>query len=783
MSQSRLVFGLAALILFLAFSFQGTRGIWEPDEGFYIGAARNMVETGDWVVPQVNLRPFLEKPPLMYWGSGLGMLLFGFNEWGARLAHALWFSLAALLTGLLAASMWDKRSGVLASLVYATMILPFFSANIVTPDTPLAFWVTAVAFCFWKSLAAEDSLSRHLYRLGFAVSLGVGVLAKGPAILVFLPPLALYLIFTKQVGKFLLRWDFPVLVLIAALIGGSWYVMIYEFVPGALAYAWDNQVIGRLFTDKYDRNPEFYKPIVIYLPVLLVGTLPWSLSCYSQLGSLRSPGRTWRSRLFASGQRPGLFLGLWIIVPVLIFCAARSRLILYLLPVFPALAILCARCWIAWRPAWFSDSIPRKPVAIFATWCLALLAIKAFVAHMPTERDTRAFWEAIRRELPNARYELVVVTGRRHGLSFYSGGNVEWVTTHSDPYPFFHLPEPLEMEIHELRTSAEHHVFLAREKDYGWVKQAIEATGTPYEEKPGPYEWRMLICSPAPDDARTVHLAAMGDTRSGDPRQIQLGSALNHVDAALTLNGVLLLGDNLSFDGDPRFFDDHISQPYNALIKNGVPFFAVLGNHDVDGGFAGFQINHPFFNMNGRRYYSRVFGDNLVQGFVLDSNTLPGDEKQLEWLRKELGQSSAAWKVVGLHYPIYGRSKEHPEPDAKLREALEPILVDGGVDIVLAGHCHVYQRLRPKNGIQYFIAGSGGELDEGSLSRDDPDLIAGNDETTIALVLTFTPKECRFQAINGIEQVIDEGSIPIDPKDRMGDEAWGDPEFHLAHKE
>ena len=121
---------LSLLVLVLAFSFQGTRGIWEPDEGYYLGIARDMVETGDWVVPQMNLRPFLDKPPMVYWGSGFSMKLFGFNEWAARLPHAIWFVLTTLFVGLLGRALWDSRTGYLASLFYATSPIPLVAANV-----------------------------------------------------------------------------------------------------------------------------------------------------------------------------------------------------------------------------------------------------------------------------------------------------------------------------------------------------------------------------------------------------------------------------------------------------------------------------------------------------------------------------------------------------------------------------------------------------------------------------------------------------------------------------
>ncbi len=132
----------------LAFAFQGARGIWEPDEGYYVNCAVNMSKTGDFLIPRLNHEIFLDKPPLVYWGIAMGMRLFGFNEWGARFFTAMCFSLTALLVAWFGSSLWDRRTGLLAGLFYATTIIPFAAANVTTPDTPLAFSIALAFYCF-----------------------------------------------------------------------------------------------------------------------------------------------------------------------------------------------------------------------------------------------------------------------------------------------------------------------------------------------------------------------------------------------------------------------------------------------------------------------------------------------------------------------------------------------------------------------------------------------------------------------------------------------------------
>ena len=113
-----------------------------------------------------------------------------------------------------------------------------------------------------------------------------------------------------------------------------------------------------------------------------------------------------------------------------------------------------------------------------------------------------------------------------------------------------------------------------------------------------------------------------------------------------------------------------------------------------------------------------------------------------------------------MHEPIYGAIERRPEADEQLRERLEPIFVKGGVDIALSGHNHVYQRRQPVKNIHYFTAGSGGKLDRGQNLEEDPGLLAGNDQTNVALILEFNESECRFEAIDSLEDVVDSGTIP-----------------------
>ena len=163
--------------------------------------------------------------------------------------------------------------------------------------------------------------------------------------------------------------------------------------------------------------------------------------------------------------------------------------------------------------------------------------------------------------------------------------------------------------------------------------------------------------------------------------------------------------------------------------------------------------------MNGRRYYSKEFGDGLVQVFVLDSNTLPDDDPdQIAWLDDALAQSKATWKVVALHHPLYSTALKYPSNPDMIAQ-LEPVFRKHDVSLVLQGHNHLYERLAPIHGIHYFTAGSGGTVNRGNLAPNVPQREAGNDQTEVFLLLEFDGGTCRFTAFDSNRKILDTGEI------------------------
>lgn len=502
MALSRDAIGRAsavAAILILALAFQGTRGLWEPDEGFYANVALGMLRSGNWWVPYLNAEPFLDKPPLLYWGTVAGLAMLGVDEWGARLANALFFAATALLVGGLGSRMRDAAFGRAAALVYATSMAPFLAANVLTPDTPLAACVAFVYYAYWRAeLPAARLGERKLWWLAVGAGVGLGFLAKGPAMLVFLPPLGLHLLWQGRLKAVLREGGALAGAAVALACGAAWYGSMASILPGAWSYMADNQIVGRLVSAHYGRNASDTGAFKIYLPTLLVGGLPWSLLWAGRarrlLRRLRVEGFF---RLLPQDPARRLIL-LWFFLPLPVLFAARSRLPLYVLPLFTPLA-LAGASWLKVSTAkldgWSLSFRPRY--VLLTAWCLLLLTLKAGAAYWPSYSDTRRF----ARELPafakDPSIEVVAVDVNRNALPFYGFHRFEWVTTAPEPYPYYVTQESFAEEVSELKHCPRRHVFIASPANANLVSRLLKKAGVRCRRGRLPDLHIYVLCEPA----------------------------------------------------------------------------------------------------------------------------------------------------------------------------------------------------------------------------------------------------------------------------------------------
>jgi predicted phosphodiesterase len=243
----------------------------------------------------------------------------------------------------------------------------------------------------------------------------------------------------------------------------------------------------------------------------------------------------------------------------------------------------------------------------------------------------------------------------------------------------------------------------------------------------------------------SVRFAVIGDMGTGDKPQFEIAAQMEAAREKTRFDFVLTLGDNIYGAKDmKKKFED----PYKPLLDAGVKFYASLGNHD--------NPNERFykpFNMGEKRYYNFKKGN--AEFFALDSNYM--DPDQTAWLDKTLHDSSAAWKICYFHHPLYSDGKFHG-PDTDLRARLEPIFQAGGVKVVLSGHEHLYERIKPHAGIYYFVLGNSGELRTHNL-KPSPEIAKGFDTDRDFLLMEIAGDQLYFQTISRTGETIDSGVI------------------------
>jgi 4-amino-4-deoxy-L-arabinose transferase-like glycosyltransferase len=312
---------LLILVLSYIFFFHnlGSYSLKEPDEGRYAEIPREMVETGDYIVPHLDYVRYFEKPPLLYWATALSFRIFGLSEWSARLPNAL----AALLTVLLlyaGVARWFTPEAALLSAVMLISSFGFFTmARILTIDMLLSCTLFLSLIFFYDFYRQKKPKFMYL----FYTCLALATLAKGPVapLLVGLS-LLIFLLLERRVSFLRELLSVKGMLLYAVLVV-PWFVAIALREKEFLRFFVIDQNFLRFLTQKHNRSG----PVYYFLPVLFGGLFPWSIFIPKALAIY------WRTKELR------LFL-IWFFVVFLFFSLSGSKLPPYILPAFPALAIL-----------------------------------------------------------------------------------------------------------------------------------------------------------------------------------------------------------------------------------------------------------------------------------------------------------------------------------------------------------------------------------------------------------------------------------------------------------
>lgn len=374
----------------------GETRLWDQDEAYFAGAAAEMHRAGDWVTPRFNGEMFGHKPPLMYWAMMIGYRLFGENHFAERIGSALCGIGTAVLVYQFGCRFFTRRAGLWAGISIGSCLMFTVISRAAVADGYLTFFSALGIYLLLdtetNTAAANEQPDRSirftrswLRTVAGYAAFGVATLAKGPiGLLMPMAVIGLFLMITapainnapitswserftlwrRRLGplnffrQFMIMRPFTAIAAVL-LTAGVWFAMVGWATNGAFL----EEFFGAHYLNRFGGAMDNHSgPFYYYLLALLIGVFPWSVFTIPALG-------VWRKQLASSGRDGAILLACWLVIYLIPFSLAATKLPHYILPCYPAVALLIG-CWF---DAWLGD----QEAAPGWNWRAGMIALTA----------------------------------------------------------------------------------------------------------------------------------------------------------------------------------------------------------------------------------------------------------------------------------------------------------------------------------------------------------------------------------------------------------------------
>lgn len=488
LSLRQQLWGLLAFAYGVRLLTIGGYPLTDTTEARYGEIARKMLETGQWIVPQIDYGvPFWGKPPLSFWLTALSYKLIGVTEFAARIPSLLLGVATCVLVYVLAHPR-GRDFALRATVIVATSALMMMSAGTVMTDPAMLLGTTLAMVAFWRALTTGS----RSWGYAFFIGLAIGLLAKGPvAAVLSLGPIGAWALFTgrwRQLGC-ALPWITGTA--LTALLVVPWYWAAEAQSPGFLHYFligehWQRFTVSGWKGDLYGSGHPY--PLGTIWVFALLGTLPWS------------PWWLWRlsrreGRLSVAALRANegwlLYLLCWMLAPLLLFTMSRNILPTYFLPGLVGFGLLTAEAWQV-----RASVAPRGRLAgLGLVMPVALAAVVLLIWPAVGFQSQKALLAAYQQDQAAQPPPLVYYRQRPYSAEFYSRGraqriddlatleahlaqpSLQYVATASDT--FRGMPEHLRQHLQQVMTAGDGHYLLLRHNSAEWIHSGAQASSMP----------------------------------------------------------------------------------------------------------------------------------------------------------------------------------------------------------------------------------------------------------------------------------------------------------------